>query len=132
MKEPQGFNQRKHIRVNIQLDMRMVLVDAKAAGLLEGKERVRLRQGVITDLSLAGIRVETEGLAPALHFHLLSGAIGIAIKFNLPNNSEPVSALTKAVRVITAGDAPKMVLGLSFTEISPSCRQALVDFIQSH
>ena len=132
MKEPQGFNQRKHIRVNIQLDMRMVLVDAKAAGLLEGKERVRLRQGVITDLSLAGIRVETEGLAPALHFHLLSGAIGIATKFNLPDNAQSVSALTKVARAMVVADGPKIILGLSFTEISPSCRQALADFIQSH
>ena len=126
-----GNSQRKHVRVDIDIDMHLVFVDAKAAGLLDGKERIQLRRGKISNLSVSGMKVRLEDLGQAWHFYLLSGAIVFAIKFSLPGVTQPICATAQVVRIgLNENKEPGLcVLGLKFVDIKPEGQAALNQFI---
>jgi len=132
MDKPSGFNQRQHARVNIAIDMHLVLVDAKSVGLLEGKERINLRKGRISDLSVAGMKVKTDDLAQGRHFYLLSGAIVVALKFTLPGHTKPISATAQVMRIIhdEDGKAGECTLGLRFIEIDLQDQATIAAFVE--
>jgi c-di-GMP-binding flagellar brake protein YcgR len=132
MDKVSGFNQRQHARVNIAIDMHLVLVDAKAVGLLEGKERINLRKGKISDISVAGLKVKTEDLAQGRHFYLLSGAIVVALKFTLPGHTKSISATAQVMRIVhdEDGKAGECTLGLRFIEIDLRDQAIIATFVE--
>ena len=126
-----NHNKRSYARVNIKLDMHLVLVDADAAGLINGKDRIRLRRGTISDLSAAGIKVSTKEINHNLEPHLISGAVTLAVRFTLPGHNTPISATAKAVRfkqIIDLGGR-SCTMGLKFVDIDPQDQNAIHAFV---
>jgi c-di-GMP-binding flagellar brake protein YcgR len=133
MMDSMGFNRRMHARVNIGTELSLVLVDAKSAGILDGKERIHLHRGTISDLSAAGMQVKVSDLAHGWHFHLLSGSIAMAVRFTLPGVPKPISLVANVARIIPDGEQgpDSCSLGLKFVEVSPENKTAIETFIQS-
>jgi len=126
--------QRKYVRVNIDVDVTLVLVDAKCVGLVDGKDRIKLRHGTIKDLSAAGIRLKINDLPLNLDYHLLSGAIIFAIRFALPGQDTHISAATQAVWLKQAIDLSgrDYILGMKFTELAPEFKSIIEGFVTKH
>ena len=136
MAEQKNINseQRKHIRVNIDLDMHLVLVDAKAEGIVGGNDRIKLRHGVINDISVAGLKMTTQDIAPALEPHLLSGSITLAIKFTLPGSNLPIAATAQVTwfKQIINLHGRRFIMGLKFIEIDPQDQSDISAFVAGH
>jgi hypothetical protein len=126
--------QRKHLRVNIDLDMYLVLVDTNAEGVVSGNDRIKLRHGKINDISLAGLKITTQDMVPALEFHLLSGSITLAVKFTLPKSNGSISAMAKATwfKQVINLQGRYFTMGLKFIEISPQDQSTITTFIAEH
>ncbi len=126
-------DQRRNTRVDINIDMHLVVFDANSVGLINGGETIKLRSGMITDLSASGLKVETGDLQEQWHFHLLSGGILLAVKFVLPGHKEPVSAVAKVVwaKEVAAQLGVKYTFGLTFTEVSPADKNTIDQFIKN-
>jgi len=133
MAERENINseQRKHLRVNIDLDMYLVLVDAKAEGIVGGNDRIKLRHGVINDISVAGLKITTQDIAPALEPHLLSGSITLAVKFTLPDSSISLGAIAQVTwfKQVLNLKGRYFTMGLKFIEINPQDQNAIGAFI---
>jgi len=126
-----NFNKRVHARVNLDLDMYLVLVDANATGLVDGQDRIKLRRGAIKDISVSGLKITTQDITPNLESHLLSGAITLAIRFNLPNQVDHISALAKVtwLRQVLNLSGRYFLIGLRFLEIKPQDQNMISTFI---
>jgi len=127
-------NKRMHARVNIDLDMHLVLVDTNSAGLVDGKDRIRLRQGKIIDISASGLKITSKDITPSLEYHLLAGTITLAIRFALSEGSSAISAVAKVtwLKQTINLQGRYFTMGLKFIEINPQDQNAISAFILEH
>ena len=125
---------RKHLRVNIDLDMYLVLIDANAEGVVSGNDRIKLRHGTIRDISVAGLKIATQDIAPGLEPYLLSGSITLAIKFTVLKNNIPISAMAQVTwfKQVINLEGRHFTMGLKFIEINPQDQSAISAFIAGH
>jgi c-di-GMP-binding flagellar brake protein YcgR len=114
--------------------MYLVLVDTNAAGVVNGKDRIKLRHGAVNDISAAGLKITTQDIEPSLEFHLLSGSITLAVRFILPQSDIPVSAVAKVTwfKQTINLEGRHFTMGLKFIEINPQDQSAISSFIIEH
>ena len=126
--------QRSNIRVQIQTDLRLVMFDTIAAGVLSGAEQLKLRAAVICDLSTSGMRIFTNDLIDAWFNAMLAGQIQVAAKFCLPGDAAAVNAAAKVMWVEPnkPGSDYAYVMGLRFVELSTADRDRITKFVLSH
>ena len=108
--------------------MQLVIFDAGTTSILKGDELIRLRRGVISDISLTGVCIETEDLEDRWIFNMLSGTIKIALKFQLKEDASPINTATR-VMWVKKSEHKKKLLGLKFEEINEADRFQIMQYI---
>jgi Tfp pilus assembly protein PilZ len=111
--------------------MRLVVFDAQGLGSLRPKETIKLRTGIIRNISIAGLCLETNDLNDDWIPGMLSETIQIALKFQLPDSPESINATAKAVWIKkkSESDEYKYILGLEFVDIDDSNRTRIREYI---
>lgn len=92
------------------------------------------RSAIIHNISAGGLCVELDTLDESLSDDLTSGRVKLLLEISLPSAKEPILALAKVVWVsklwkekgVCEGE---YLLGLQFTELTTSSRDAISDFI---
>lgn len=124
---------RGDVRVFINVSMRLVVFDGDTIGL-SAKESIKLRTGVIRDLSISGACIKTNDLLDIWLSAMRAGLIKVALKFQLPDFSEPVNANSKVMWIKESEKSSdyKYTLGLKFMDLSESDNVKIARYIIKH
>jgi len=129
MNKPFGSERRQNVRVSLNVFMRLVVFDASTKGLLKAKDLSRFRNGIIRDISLTGLCLETDDLKENWTDAMLAGEIQIALKFQLKDNTEPIATSAKVMWIKKNADKNTYLVGLRFSDITDSERFQIMQFI---
>ena len=135
MKKNDNYYQerRKHVRVNINISMNLVVFNTKASGVLTVKDLVSLRRGVMRDISLTGACIDTNDLEERWAKFLKLGNIQIALRFKLPNEDKDISASAKVMWIKKNSHSYyKYTLGVQFVDMDESERMQIMQYIIRH
>lgn len=122
-------DRRRNVRIDINVSMHLVVFDAGTTAVLPTKELIKLRKGIICDISLAGMYIETYDLKDSWILSMLSGGIQMALKFQLRPSDDPINISTKIMWVRKQEKDGKYSVGLRFMEISEADRVQIMQFI---
>ncbi len=124
---------RKHVRVNINISMNLVVFDTEASGVLTLKDLVSLRKGVMRDISLTGACIDTNDLEERWVRFLKLGTIQIALKFKLPNEEKDINASAKVMWIKrSSASYYKHTLGVQFVDMDENERMQIMQYIIEH
>jgi len=131
MEEYPYSERRRSVRVAINVSMHLVVFNAGASISLQPKELIKLRKGVVRNLSLTGVSIVTNDLLDDWFSPLLSGIIQMALKFQLPDSPEPINASAKVVWIkkIEKPSEYRYSLGLKFIDIGDADSVKLIQYI---
>jgi c-di-GMP-binding flagellar brake protein YcgR len=126
-----GRDRRRSVRVEIVASMHLVVFDAQGLGSLKPKEAIKLRTGIVRNISIGGVCLTTNDLIDEWIPAMLSGTIQVALKFSLPSFPQSINATAKTVwiRKNLRSDEHKYILGLEFVDIEDTLRTRIKEYI---
>ena len=128
MLQPDAYERREFIRVTTEIPVAYKFFST--TGELEFDD---ILEGVTSNISRDGMLLQGKHLQKNMAAPLLLGKIVIGVNLFLPNQEDPVKALSR-VKWIEAGDeqgADSSLMGLNFKEITKESIDKILKFIIS-